>query len=193
MKIGRSNYYIESDFMGWKAQKAHYHGPHEHDMALEEHDHMFDENIAHEHDPNVIGLLLPPSINQEIVYTDLQPKIGVVYHPTRYSHLRLSYMPFIYDSDEKRYFNNFVLDGKYTKLINDNFAVIVRPEITTEKLIKPTFLELRTDLRYMVDDNTFLSAMIFNGVQTKWIKDQYNFLNSIELTYDYNTEKRRKT
>lgn len=41
----------------------------------------------------------------------------------------------------------------------------------------------------MVDDNTFLSAMIFNGVQTKWIKDQYNFLNSIELTYDYNTER----
>lgn len=34
---------------------AHYHGPHEHDEALDEHDHFFDD-IVHEHDPNVLNL-----------------------------------------------------------------------------------------------------------------------------------------
>lgn len=33
----------------------------------------------------------------------------------------------------KRYFNGIVVDGKYTKLFNDNLAFIIRPEITTEK------------------------------------------------------------
>lgn len=184
---------IESDelFEWWGGSKEHYHGPHEHDMALEEHDHMFDENISHEHDPNVIGNLLPIMRNSESIETALQPKVGIVYHPTKYSHLRLSYMPLVYDGDEKRYFNGIVVDGKYTKLFNDNLAFIIRPEITTEKGIKPAYLELRSDLRYKYDNNTVLSAYMYNGIQTKNIKDQCNILNSIELTYDYNTEKRR--
>lgn len=38
----------------------HYHGPHEHDNALNEHDHMFDENeIEHTHDPNLLVLAYP--------------------------------------------------------------------------------------------------------------------------------------
>lgn len=53
---------------------------------------MFDENISHEHDPNVIGNLPTIMRNSESIETTLQPKVGIVYHPTKYSHLRLSYI-----------------------------------------------------------------------------------------------------
>lgn len=120
-----------------------------------------------------------------------QVKFGAFYNPTKYSQIRFAYMPLTYDSDERKYFNTLVLDGKYTHFFNDNFALIVRPKFATEKLYKPSFVELKTDLRYKLDDNTFLSAYMYNGLQLKDMKNKELFLNSIQLTYDYNTEKRR--
>lgn len=58
-----------------------------------------------------------------------------MYHPAKYSFARLTYMPFTYDSDEKRYFNSIILDGQYTHMFNDNLALIVRPQLITEKLL----------------------------------------------------------
>lgn len=100
-------------------------------------------------------------------------------------------MPLTYDSDGKKYFNTLVLDGKYTHFFNDNFALIVGTKFCNRKTIRPSFVELKTDLRYKLDDNTFLSAYMYNGLQLKDMKNKELFLNSIQLTYDYNTEKRR--
>lgn len=169
---------------------SHYHGPHEHDMSLEDHDHLFDEDIEHNHEHKSLSLYNDTK-EKLMKNTDLQLKIGAMYHPVKNSHIRVSYMPFTYDGDERRYYNSLVVDGKYTHLFNDDFAVIVRPQLTTEKFYLPNTLENNLDLRYRLNKDTFLSSNWYSAIQLTNLDKATNFVNSLELTYDYNTENRR--
>lgn len=173
--------------------KDHYHSPHEHDSQDSDHDHdgVNDEPHEHEHDPNMLNLENYVNTKPVKEDNDIQAKLGFGYNPTKYIKTKFTFFPLSYNGDERRYHSSLIAEYEHNILVKNNLSLAVRPKFTTFNFYKPLLAELRTDVRYKYDEDTVISASMYNALQLKAIKEKRNFKNSIQLTYDKNKEKRR--
>lgn len=169
----------------------HYHGPHEHDYNItEDHEHDDDE---HEHNHDTFATISkkyvrPTFTNDE----DIQFKMGIEYLPNKFTKLKLTYMPLSYNGDDFKYRNSIIADTTYTKLFNsDKMSIVINPKLTTINGFTPYFIDFKTAFRYAKDENTTIGLELDNKLQTNVLNDYHNFKNSLNFTYDYNTEKKR--
>lgn len=173
--------------------KNHYHSPHEHDSQDSDHDHdgVNDEPHEHEHDPNMLNLENYVQVKPVKEDNDIQAKLGFGYNPTKYIKTKFTFFPLSYNGDERRYHSSLIAEYEHNILVKNNLSLAFRPKFTTFNFYKPLLAELRTDVRYKYDEDTVISASMYNALQLKAIKEKRNFKNSIQLTYDKNKEKRR--
>lgn len=170
----------------------HYHGPHEHDYNItEDHEHDDDDELEHNHDTFATiskKYVRPIFTNDE----DIQFKMGIEYLPNKFTKLKLTYMPLSYNGDDFKYRNSIIADTTYTKLFNhDKMSIIINPKLTTINGFTPYFIDFKTAFRYAKDENTTIGLELNNKLQTNVLNDYHNFKNSLNFTYDYNTEEKR--
>lgn len=189
--IEGSPYTEEYDIIGGLG-KGHYHSPHEHENATHSHSIFEDEDEhEHKHDSNILEIENPRWLKPVTKNTDIQLKLWAKYRPVKLTTLKLSYMPFTYDGDERRYNNSLLAEAEYIKVFNDKYSISLRPKYTTEKFIKPLLAELTTDFKYKIDKDTTFKASMYNALQFKVFSEKRNFRNALELTYDYSKEARQ--
>jgi hypothetical protein len=169
----------------------HYHGPHEHDYNItEDHEHDDDE---HEHNHDTFATISKKYVRP--IFTndeDIQFKMGIEYLPNKFTKLKLTYMPLSYNGDDFKYRNSIIADTTYTKLFNhDKMSIVINPKLTTINGFTPYFIDFKTAFRYAKDENTTIGLELNNKLQTNVLNDYHNFKNSLNFTYDYNTEKKR--
>lgn len=170
----------------------HYHGPHEHDYNITE-DHEHDDDDEHEHNHDTFATISKKYVRP--IFTndeDIQFKMGIEYLPNKFTKLKLTYMPLSYNGDDFKYRNSIIADTTYTKLFNhDKMSIIINPKLTTINGFTPYFIDFKTAFRYAKDENTTIGLELDNKLQTNVLNDYHNFKNSLNFTYDYNTEKKR--
>lgn len=169
----------------------HYHGPHEHDYNItEDHEHDDDE---HEHNHDTFATISKKYVRP--IFTndeDIQFKMGIEYLPNKFTKLKLTYMPLSYNGDDFKYRNSIIADTTYTKLFNsDKMSIVINPKLTTINGFTPYFIDFKTAFRYAKDENTTIGLELNNKLQTNVLNDYHNFKNSLNFTYDYNTEEKR--
>lgn len=170
----------------------HYHGPHEHDYNITE-DHEHDDDDEHEHNHDTFATISKKYVRP--IFTndeDIQFKMGIEYLPNKFTKLKLTYMPLSYNGDDFKYRNSIIADTTYTKLFNhDKMSIIINPKLTTINGFTPYFIDFKTAFRYAKDENTTIGLELDNKLQTNVLNDYHNFKNSLNFTYDYNTEEKR--
>lgn len=171
----------------------HYHGPHEHDYNItEDHEHD-DDDDEHEHNHDTFATISKKYVRP--IFTndeDIQFKMGIEYLPNKFTKLKLTYMPLSYNGDDFKYRNSIIADTTYTKLFNhDKMSIIINPKLTTINGFTPYFIDFKTAFRYTKDENTTIGLELDNKLQTNVLNDYHNFKNSLNFTYDYNTEEKR--
>lgn len=171
----------------------HYHGPHEHDYNItEDHEHD-DDDDEHEHNHDTFATISKKYVRP--IFTndeDIQFKMGIEYLPNKFTKLKLTYMPLSYNGDDFKYRNSIIADTTYTKLFNhDKMSIIINPKLTTINGFTPYFIDFKTAFRYAKDENTTIGLELDNKLQTNVLNDYHNFKNSLNFTYDYNTEEKR--
>lgn len=170
----------------------HYHGPHEHDYNITE-DHEHDDDDEHEHNHDTFATISKKYVRP--IFTndeDIQFKMGIEYLPNKFTKLKLTYMPLSYNGDDFKYRNSIIADTTYTKLFNhDKMSIVINPKLTTINGFTPYFIDFKTAFRYAKDENTTIGLELDNKLQTNVLNDYHNFKNSLNFTYDYNTEKKR--
>lgn len=88
------------------------------------------------------------------------------------AHIRLIYMPTYYNGDDIRYKKTSSFIRKYIHVFDNKYSLAFRPKLTTEKVIKSTIGELKTDFRYALNKDTTLSAYMYNGLQLSLLNEQ---------------------
>lgn len=179
----------ESDAGGH--EHSHEEGEHDHD-----HEHSHEHNHEHgeeEHDVNKDDFKL------ERYITNTQNKVkgprftlGFKYEPDNRKSFKYTFMPNGHRIGKIEYAPlSSVIDGKYILVLDDSVSFNVRPKISFKNIYNPYYLDLTNEVKTKINSNIFFNIGVNNKLQLDVIKERYNFKNGIDVSLDYNIEKKR--
>ena len=179
----------ESDAGGH--EHSHEEGEHDHD-----HEHSHEHNHEHgeeEHDVNKDDFKLERYItNTQNKVKGPRITLGFKYEPDNRKSFKYTFMPNGHRIGKIEYAPlSSVIDGKYILVLDDSISFNVRPKISFKNIYNPYYLDLTNEVKTKINSNIFFNIGVNNKLQLDVIKERYNFKNGIDVSLDYNIEKKR--